>query len=318
MKRLIIVGLPRSGTTLVATLLGAQPGIHFLTDYFPAFTEALQRLEKPWNGPLSPSERRIALALVRDQFLRVRHPVLVKLDGFATIDELHRRVMEELGSQTDGWVGHKLLLGPEFLRAILEQTDVHCLVLFRDPRDAALSYFHRTGAGLEGYVRNWSATVRVWHELRACPRLLGLRFEDLVVEPERTLQRLGDWLGQTLDPRVSALRFRRSEAHGATPWAENSAFQDVRARFDRQPVGRWMAQPESPIVRYAAWATRAAQPLLGYDSAAIELAPGERLRFGIINALDTGERRAYATLSRSARWLRKRLVGQGPSWTETD
>ena len=34
--RLILAGLPRSGTTLVATLLAAQPQIHFLTDYFPA------------------------------------------------------------------------------------------------------------------------------------------------------------------------------------------------------------------------------------------------------------------------------------------
>jgi len=316
MKRLIIVGLPRSGTTLVATLLGAQPRIHFLTDYFPAFTEALMRLERPWNGPLSLSERRIALALVRDQFLRVRHPVLVKLDAFATLDELHRRVMEELGATTDRWVGHKLLLSPELLRATLERTEIHCLILFRDPRDAALSYFHRTGGGLEAYARNWAATVRLWHELQACPRLLGLRFEDLIVQPERTIERLGDWLGQALDPRVSALRFQRSRAHGATDWAENSAFQDVQERFDRQPIGRWQVQSESPIVRYAAWATRREQQLLGYDSGALELTPRERLRFGCLSALDAGERRAYATVNGSVRWLRRRLVGQGSSWKE--
>jgi hypothetical protein len=146
--------------------------------------------------------------------------------------------------------------------------------------------------------------------------LLGLRFEDLIVEPERTIQRLGEWLGQPLDPRVSALRFQRSRAHGATDWAENSAFQDVQGRFDRQPIGRWKAQPDSPIVRYAGWATRTEQLLLGYDATAIDLALSERLRFGCLSALAAGERGVYATVHGGTRWLRKRLVPPGSNWTD--
>jgi hypothetical protein len=315
MKRLIIAGLPRSGTTLIATLLGAQPSIHFLTEYFPAFTEASMRLQKGWNAPLSPGERRIALALVRDQFLRVRHPVLVKLDGFATLDELHVRVCEELGAN-DAWVGHKLLLGPDLLRATLEQTDLHCLLLFRDPRDAALSFFHRTGAGVEEYVRNWAAMARLWRKLREHPRLLALRFEDLLTDPERTAKTLGDWLGRELDLQVSALRFQRSRASGATNWSENSAFQDVQRRFDRQPLGRWKSQPQSAVVRYAAWAARAAMPLLGYDPTQTQLLPAERLQFQCLQALDSGERRAYSALNTSFRWLRQRLGRPGWRWSE--
>src|SRR5688572_30953975 len=121
-KRLVIVGLPRSGTTLLATLLGAQPKIHFLTDYFPAFSEAVQRVGKAWNAPLTESERRIALALVRDQFLRVRHAVLIDPQSFTSIDELHSLVLSELRAHEEEWVGHKLLLAPAQLRALLEQT----------------------------------------------------------------------------------------------------------------------------------------------------------------------------------------------------
>jgi hypothetical protein len=309
-QRLIIVGLPRSGTTLLAALLGAQTGVHFLTEYFPAFSEALHRIGKSWNGELSASERRIALALVRDQFVRDRHPVLVQPESFVTLNQLHRSVLEELAGAQDAWIGHKLLLGPELLRSTLAETNIHCLVLFRDPRDAALSYFHRTGGGVERYVRNWSATLRLWQELRSHPRLLGLRFEDLVSEPARTLTRLGDWLGQPLDPRVAELRFRRSRAHGETAWADNSAFRDVKTRFDRAPLGRWRRQLSSPIVRYADWATRDALPLLAYEPIAEPASSRERLRFGCLDALEVGEQRAVAALGTAVRRIRKRLLAE--------
>lgn len=312
-ERLLIVGLPRSGTTLLATLLGAQPFIHFLTDYFPAFTDLLLRLGKPWNGPLSLSERRIALALVRDQFLRVRHPVLVKLDRFSNIDELHRLVLAELASDTDRWVGHKLLMDAGTLSATLSQTNIRCLVLIRDPRDAALSYFHRTGSGVERYVRNWSEMVRACRQLEGHPQLLALRYEDLITSPPATLRRLGDWLGLELSADVPALQFRRSRAHGATGWQENSAFQDVSRRFDPQPLERWRSQPDSPIVRYAGWAARPELGLMGYASAA-GLGARERWRFTCLRALEVGERRAYAQLQLSSQWLRKRLALQKSPW----
>jgi len=313
-RRLIMVGLPRSGTTLLATLLAAHSGIHFLTDYFSCFVEALERLDKSWNGSLTASERRIALALVRDQFLRVRHPVLVKAGDFATLDDLHQQVLAELRSESDAWVGHKLLLGPKLLRATLEQTNLHCLLMLRDPRDAALSYFHRTGAGVERYLRNWCDTVRLCRELRDHPRLLVLRFEDLVTEPERTLGRLGDWLGQRIDSSPLELQFRRSQAHGAVRWKENSAFGDVQKRFDRNALGRWRAQAQTPIVRYAGWVTRAYLGELGYENTAPDLTSRDRLRFACLGVLEAGEQQAYARLGSTLRWLRQRVFLQKSGW----
>lgn len=311
-KRLLIVGLPRSGTTLLATLLGAQPKIHFLTDYFPAFSEAAHRLRKGWNGELTLSERRIALALVRDQFLRVRHPVLIQPERFASVDELHRLVLAELAEGGEEWVGHKLLLAPPQLRALLEQTSMVALVMLRDPRDAALSYFHRTGAGVERYIRNWRDTVRVCRELEGHPRLLALRFEDLIAAPAATLERLGAGLGLALDADVPELRFQRSRAHGATAWTDNSAFTDVKARFDARPLGRWRSSPQSPIVRYAGWAARNELVALGYEPSTFSLSPRERLSFSGLRALDRAEQRAHEGLSSTGQWLRRRAVRWTP------
>ena len=312
--RLILAGMPRSGTTLVATLLAAQPQIHFLTDYFPAFLEVQRRLGRAWNAPLDASERRIALALVRDQFLRVRHPVLVKLDAFASVDDLHRRVLEELAAPGELWLGHKLLLSPVELRATLQQTDLRCLLLLRDPRDAALSFFHRTGGGVEIYARNWRDTARLCRQLVGHPRLLALRFEDLIAEPDATLKRLGDWLGVGIDAQVGQLHFQRSRAHGATEWRENSAFQDVSGRFGREPVGRWKNQGDSPlardITRYAAWVTRRELAAFGYEPAGTS-SPRERARFACLQALERTEHWAHDSVHGASRWLRGRLKRAG-------
>ena len=310
-ERLLIVGLPRSGTTLMATLLGAQPEIHFLTDYFSAFNEAVHRLGKSWNGTLEMSERRVALALVRDQFLRVRHPVLVKPESFSSVDELHRLVLAELVSGGETWVGHKLLLGPAQLRQVLAQTQIHCLLMVRDCRDAALSYFHRTGGGIERYVRNWCETVRVARELEGHPRLLALRFEDLIDSTDVSIERLGRWLHLTIDANVSELHFQRSRAHGATAWRENSAFGDVQARFDRKPIGRWQTSSASSIVRYAGWAARRELAALGYEPSA-PLSRSERSSFYFLRTLERAEHRAHDSVSSAGQWLRRGLVRLAP------
>jgi Sulfotransferase family len=311
LERLLIVGLPRSGTTLLATLLGAQPKVHFLTDYFAAFNEAAVRLGKNWNEQLELSERRIALALVRDQFLRVRHPVLLKPESFSSVDELHRLVLAELVTGGEEWVGHKLLLAPEQLRRVLAKTQIHCLLMVRDCRDAALSYFHRTGGGVERYVRNWSETVRVSLELQGHPRLLALRFEDLIGMPEATLERLGAWLRIPIDANVAEFRFQRSRAHGGTHWRENSAFGDVQRRFDPKPIGRWQTSTNSSIVRYAGWAARRELRALGYAPPS-PLSPSERSRFYAIRTLERAEHRAHDSVSSAGQWLRRGLVRLGP------
>jgi sulfotransferase family protein len=311
-KRLLIVGLPRSGTTLMATLLAAQPNVHFLTDYFSAFSEALFRTSKRWDAKLSLAERRIALALVRDQFLRVRHPVLVKPDAFECLDDLHRAVLEELVTDDEELVGHKLLLGPDELAEALAHGRSHCLLMYRDPRDAALSFFHRTGSGVEGYVRVWREMLRRWGDRHAHPRLFTLRFEDFIREPATALAELGAWLGLSLTLDVPELAFRRSRAHGALPWQENSAFADVRQRFDPRPLGRWHSELDSPVVRYAAWATARDVVRLGYEPApALGLSAHERLRFSALRALERAENRGYDVLSRSIEGVRRALWQPG-------
>jgi hypothetical protein len=307
-KRLLIVGLPRSGTTLMATLLAAQHNVQFSTEYFSAFSEALARTGKRWDDALSLAERRIALALVRDQFLRVRHPVLVKQEQFACLDELHRLVLEELARDGDELVGHKLLLDAHELEQTLATSRAQCLLMYRDPRDAALSFFHRTGGGVEGYVRVWREMLERWGGKALHPRLFLLKFEDFIHDPGAALAALGAWLGVSLSLDVPELRFQRSRAHGATPWQDNSAFADVRRRFDKQPLGRWKNELDSPVVRYASWATAGDVERHGYEPAPeLRFGARERARFTALCWLERAEARAQDALARRSERLRRDL-----------
>ena len=65
---------------------------------------------------------------------RTRAASSLKLNGFASIDELHYRVLQELAAPGELWLGHKLLLSPAELKATLQQTDLRCLLLLRHRR----------------------------------------------------------------------------------------------------------------------------------------------------------------------------------------
>jgi hypothetical protein len=252
-KRVVIVGMPRCGTTLLATLLDAQQGCTFITDYVSGFHDVAERLAVRWNQPLDLPARRVALAVVRDQFLRLRHPVLVGVDAFSTLDDLHRLVLGELSDSTTRVAGHKLVLRSPQVRALLDQTSLDAILMYRDPRDAALSYWHRTGEGVESYLRDYKRMLRLARELEGHPRLFAIRFESLVTEPERALEPLSRALGLAIDPTIVSLKFRRGPAARALDWSDNSAFGDVTRRFDDAPLERWQKHPDSPVVRFAAW-----------------------------------------------------------------
>ncbi len=277
-RPLIIAGLPRSGTTLLSTFLASQARCTFITDYLPSFSEAREHLRVRWNTPLTQTQRRIALAIVRDQLLRFRHPVLVGVDSFRTLTELHLAVLDELAQPDDLVVGHKLLLSAEDIRATLAETDLNIVVMYRNPRDAALSYYLRTGGGVEAYLRDWREAIALMHRSHDS-RLFPIRYENLIGSPESTLSPLFGALALPLDVRRTALSFDRGPA-GRVPWKGNASFAPPERTFNPSVAGRWRENQDSPIVRYATWACRHELSLMGYPRGPL-IPRAERLRWEI-------------------------------------
>lgn len=293
---------------MVSTVLAAQPRVHFATDYFSCFSTVDSRLHNNWSAPLTERERRFSLAVVRDQFLRVRHPILVSPGQFSTLDELHRLVMNELTSGTPKVIGHKLLLSASDLERTLASSSLHILLMIRDPRDSSLSFLQRTGGGVESYIANWLASAKLARRLARHPRLLALKFEDLILNPKATLERLGRWLAVDVRHDVAQLHFRRNAAHGQVKWRENSAFGDVQSRYDTAPLHRYRSSPSASAVRYAQWATRSERWRWGYKE---ELTPPisrrERLEFLALRSLYHAQENLHTGVLQGTTWCRKHL-----------
>ena len=300
--RLMIAGLPRCGTTLLASLLNQQKGCRFVTDYVSWFRDACERLEVEWNEPLTLAQRRVCLALARDSWIRLRHPVLVTTEQFSTIDELHQAIAGELVREGTRAVGHKALLSPEQIEVARQRTKIHLIIMARDPRAAVLSYWHRTGEGVEAYVDNWKKTVRYASDARRGVTLL--RFEDLVERTEATLGKITQLWGEqpTLPTKLSF-----DDGPSSVDWKENSAFGDVVEPFDRTPLARWKESAESPIVRYADAVCRGEMGRLGYEPLS-DHSTRSRMRHQIHAAVWDLDRRVDTAWRRLRVRVRERLA----------
>ena len=140
-------------------------------------------------------------------------------EQFATLDELHDRLCRCLNADKGTTlVGHKMLASAQRLKETVVNSRAFFVVLLRDPRDAALSYWLRIGTGLESYLEQWVRTVDVCQSLQAERRLIVIRYEDLVHDPQSALGPLSNVLGLTFNYEPRTLMFTPRRA-APLPWA---------------------------------------------------------------------------------------------------
>ncbi len=219
-----IVGMPRSGTTLVEQIVASHPDA-FGAGELPlinAFTGSLaQRLgaRQPYPACLDTLDQRTLDALAREyqdalpEAARQAHCVLDKMPG----NYLH------LGLIALIFPGARI---------------VHCL---RDPRDNCLScFFQHFSAGHEyaydlahlgAYYRAHERLMAHWREHLDLP-VLTLHLEELIEDQEARTRRLLEFCGLDWDDRC--LRF-----HESTRGISTASFDQVRRPLNRDGLGRW-------------------------------------------------------------------------------
>lgn len=230
MKRVQIVGTQRSGSNLLRLLLGSLPGVfappsaHKLRDFqglLPRYGEPLnmERLiadmaelvelnALPW--PSVGDRTRIVLEEMRGSSLA--HAFLAFYDGHARY----------LGKQI--WVS-KCLENVHFIdQLVATELPVLYVHLVRDPRDVALS-FSKAPIGPkdpQAIALRWLSDQKAALEARGVigeNGWLTIRYEDLVADPENTLNPLCTRLGVSWSP--AALDFYLGEeAHMAASISE--------------------------------------------------------------------------------------------------
>jgi tetratricopeptide (TPR) repeat protein len=217
-----VVGLPRSGTTLLEQMLDRHPAISGIGEYEGTFAlrESLIGLGL-WPRNLRSLTSSDAARLASD-YLEGAH-ARRRAGATWTFDKaLHQwRVLPALATVLPGAV---------------------YLHIERDPRDCAISMhvsnFHPKSWGFTADLAQIRHIIELERRIvRRAIEVLGLRavsisYEDLVDHPEREIRRALDVMGLPFDPAVLAPEENRRTVL-------TLSFEQVRRKINRSSIGRW-------------------------------------------------------------------------------
>ena len=222
-----LVGFPRSGTTLLDTMLGAHPDLRVM--------EEQPTVQALLDGCLAQGFS------YADDLCRLTPPVL------GTLRQLYQRAARASGWDGMGGLIDKSPFATAHLGLILQVfPGAPVIFLARHPCDVVLSclmsnfeinsgtvHFARLGSAVELYC----GVMELWQLYRArLPmRHHVLRYEDLVQQPEAELRRLLDYLGLPWSPRM----LDYSEAARQRGRIPTPSYDQVVRPLYQQARGRW-------------------------------------------------------------------------------
>lgn len=210
-----IFGCPRSGTSLLSTMLGTHPNLaipyesHLYDGIYPAVKRHVN-----WSHPRTR-------ALLVAEILKTEHiqmwtpaPSLPETLGAITRPDFHGVVDGLLrawaSSQGKSRWGEKTPQHTLCWRTILSGfAGAQVIHLVRDGRDVALSYREAFFGPKHVYplARRWQQYLAAAEEARAFlgdTGFLQVRYEDLLAAPEEQLRRICDFLGEEFTPAMLA------------------------------------------------------------------------------------------------------------------
>ncbi len=222
---IFVLGLPRTGTTLLERILGGHTDIVLggeLND-FP--------MQLKWSADLATADfidRRLAQRIGDLDHAEI---------GSRYLDHVAWRAP---GARlfTDKNPGNFMLAGP-ILRALPQARIIH---LRRDPMDSGFSNLKELFAAnahaysydlgeFAAHYRNYSRLMAHWHAI-APGRILDVQYEDMVSDPEKEARRVMDYLG--LDYHAEQIQVEAS----ALPVSTASSAQ-VRQPIHTRNIGGW-------------------------------------------------------------------------------
>ncbi|WP_237056094.1 sulfotransferase family protein [Marilutibacter chinensis] len=224
---IFVIGMPRTGTTLVDRILGSHPEVHTAGE-LPNFGFLLKRL----SGSRTP-------ALLDADTLSRSAPIDAARLGQAYIDST-RPGTGHTPRFTDK-LPHNFLYAGHIARAL---PNARIVCLHRDPVDTCLSNFRQLfsqGSQHYDYSFDLLDTGRYYlqfkrlmeHWERVLPgRILSLDYEDIVDDQEACTRRLLEFCG--LPWNEACLAFERNQAPVAT-----ASVVQVREPLYRSAIRRW-------------------------------------------------------------------------------
>jgi tetratricopeptide (TPR) repeat protein len=214
-----IVGLPRSGTSLVEQIVASHPEV-FGTGERSDIVPAIQALEA-CDAPEFPADW---------------DPLIVRREGTSEVERL-RALGGEASRVTDKdpanvyWLGHIRVMLP----------NARFIVCRRDPRDIGVSCYFTDFLQefawpndlrhIAMQIRETDRIIAHWRSVLPGP-FMEIQYENLIANPEVEARRLIAFLGLNWDARCL-------EFHSTERQVTSSSFWQVRQKLYDSSIGRW-------------------------------------------------------------------------------
>ncbi len=222
---IFIIGMPRSGTTLVEQILASHPQVVGGGE-LPYFAAAVNGLRASRHDATTVAQFVAGTTDADLQGLGTRY-----LADLARLAPDAARITDKMPSnfQFAGLI-HLALPNATIIHTVRDPLDT-CLSCFSKLFIAELNYTCDL-AELGRYYRHYRALMAHWHNVLPAGRILDVRYEDVVADLEGQARRIVAHCGLEWDPRC--LAFYQTER----PVRTASATQVRQPIYDRS-IGRW-------------------------------------------------------------------------------
>lgn len=229
-KQILITGTPRSGTTLLAQMVLANPqvrgsydSVNFMrmcydeygkdgnVDLLPLLVDTAERIEKRWNLELDIDK------------------LESELDGSSSYAKIYDAIMKDLflrDTDKEVWCEKTTNVWFESLEFVNMFPRGRVLHIIRNPEDVLASwkkFTHAPGNDYLDIVFNCYSSDR--HAKRCdifIDRYMMVRYENLVRDPESTARKISNFLG--IDYNHKMIDTSKYKDKSGEPWTGNSMF----------------------------------------------------------------------------------------------
>ncbi len=308
-RPIFLCGLPRTGTSLLLSLLDGHPELvvasheskfflHFLPRAATVSGDAKRRLAEEtlflvWKAG-GYHEKFLAHVPIDEVFARFRARLAAssKRDAdYLTCSVLgYGEASGQISERTVGWV-EKTPYNERYADYIFASwKHAKCIHLIRDPRDVLYTYQHRDRlrgrrvtmlSGVAYAARNGGRYCRENRATYGADRYLEVRYEDLTQQPDRELRRIREFLGISDHPTLS----RPTRGAGQRFWSGN-AIANPFSGIDASRVGRWKGQVAPHKIRVLEAVLSEEMALHGYTPA-LETSLAARLEAGLCQLVNS-------------------------------
>lgn len=261
---IFIVGMPRSGTTMLRSILNKHPRIaisyetHFINFWMQEHRDIdisdKKQFERFWNK-FAASDRFLSLQISKDLvFARIRkYP---SINWKIIFDCLMKEYANKIGKER---CGEKTPAHYAFLDVLFEwYPDCRVIWMVRDPRAVAASYLQTpwSNGSIIGPARRWKSSIQFLIKREKDKRILILKYEDLVNEKVNYLEKVFNFIDEKFEFN-SKNDFHETikDVHPGGEWAQEH-FSNAGKPINEHSLNKWRSNLSKKQIKQIEHITR--------------------------------------------------------------